>query len=52
MPLPEDRYAERDRRLAPVGAARAAFPGERTTRQPVHTRYVPADAVVPGLAAA
>jgi citrate lyase beta subunit len=51
--LPEDVYAELDRRLAPVDAARAAaFPGERTTRQPVHTCYVPADAVVPGLAAA
>ena len=33
MPLPEDLYAELDRRLAPVDAARAAaFPGERTTR--------------------
>jgi hypothetical protein len=53
MPLPEDVYAELDRRLAPVDDARAAvFPGERTTRQPVHTCYVPADAVVPGLAAA
>ena len=53
MTLPEDVYAELDRRLAPVDAARAAaFPGERTTRQPVHTCYVPADAVVPGLAAA
>jgi citrate lyase beta subunit len=52
MPLPEDLYAELDRRLAPVDAARAAaFPGERTTRQPVHTCYVPADAVAPGLAA-
>ena len=51
--LPEDVYAELDQRLAPVDAARAAaFPGERTTRQPVHTCYVPADAVVPGLAAA
>ena len=45
--------AELDRRLAPVDAARlAAYPGERSTRQPVHTCYVPADAVVPGLAAA
>jgi citrate lyase beta subunit len=53
MALPEDVYAELDRRLAPVDAARAAaFPGERATRQPVHTCYVPADAVVPGLAAA
>jgi citrate lyase beta subunit len=46
-------YAELDRRLAPVDAARlAAYPGERGTRQPVHTCYAPADAVVPGLAAA
>ncbi|SNS55672.1 Citrate lyase beta subunit [Geodermatophilus pulveris] len=53
MPLPEDVYAELDRRLGPVDAARAAaFPGERAARQPVHTCYVPADAVVPGLAAA
>jgi citrate lyase beta subunit len=53
MPLREDVLAELDRRLAPVDAARAAgFPGDRTTRQPVHTCYVPADAVVPGLAAA
>jgi citrate lyase beta subunit len=44
--------AELDRRLAPVDAARlAAFPGDRSNRQPVHTCYVPADAVVPGLAA-
>jgi citrate lyase beta subunit len=51
--LPEDVYAELDRRLGPVDAARAAaFPGERPARQPVHTCYVPADAVVPGLAAA
>jgi citrate lyase beta subunit len=45
--------AELDRRLAPVDAARAAaYPGERPGRQPVHTCYVPADAVVPGLAPA
>jgi citrate lyase beta subunit len=50
--LPDDVYAELDRRLAPVDAARAAgYPGERPDRQPVHTCYVPADAVVPGLAA-
>ena len=49
--LPDDVYAELDRRLAPVDAVRlAAYPGERPTRQPVHTCYVPADAVVPGLA--
>jgi citrate lyase beta subunit len=49
--LPEEVYAELDRRLAPVDAARtAAYPGARAGRQPVHTCYVPADAVVPGLA--
>src|SRR4051812_39579766 len=53
MGLDESVYAELDRRLAPVDAARlAAYPGERPGRQPVHTCYVPADAVVPGLAAA
>ncbi|MGY1831561.1 DUF6986 family protein [Geodermatophilus sp. SYSU D01180] len=53
MTLDEGIYAELDRRLAPVDAARAAaYPGERPGRQPVHTCYVPADAVVPGLAAA
>ena len=51
--LPEEVYAELDRRLGPVDAARtAAYPGERAARQPVHTCYVPADAVTPGLAAA
>ncbi|MBW8766595.1 MAG: aldolase, partial [Geodermatophilales bacterium] len=50
--LPEEVYAELDRRLAPVDTARlAAYPGERPVRQPVHTCYVPADAVVPGLGA-
>jgi citrate lyase beta subunit len=53
MGLGEDVHAELDRRLAPVDAARlAAYPGERPDRQPVHTCYVPADAVVPGLAGA
>ena len=53
MPLPEEIYDELDRALGPVDAARlAAYPGERSGRQPVHTCYVPADAVVPGLAAA
>src|SRR5438128_10803393 len=53
MTLDESVYAELDRRLEPVDAARAAaYPGERPERQPVHTCYVPADAVVPGLAAA
>jgi citrate lyase beta subunit len=51
--LPEEVLAELDRRLAPVDAARVAgYPGERARRQPVHTCYVPADAVVPGLAGA
>jgi citrate lyase beta subunit len=51
MRLSEEVYEELDRRLAPVDAARIeAFCGERPGRQPVHTCYVPADAVVPGLA--
>ncbi|SHH10810.1 DUF6986 family protein [Geodermatophilus nigrescens] len=51
--LDDQVHAELDRRLAPVDAARAvAYRGERPGRQPVHTCYVPADAVVPGLAAA
>src|SRR3954449_6768218 len=53
MGLEENVYAELDRRLGPVDAARAAaYPGEGPDRQPVHTCYVPADAVVPGIAAA
>jgi citrate lyase beta subunit len=49
--LSEDIYGELDRRLAPVDGARmAAYPGERPERQPVHTCYVPADAVVPRVA--
>ncbi|MGY1640238.1 DUF6986 family protein [Geodermatophilus sp. SYSU D00703] len=53
MTLPDEVYAELDRRLGPVDTARAAaHPGERPGRQPVHTCYVPADAVVPGVAAA
>jgi citrate lyase beta subunit len=48
--IPEDLLDELDRQLAPVDAARlAAYPGESSSRQPVHTCYVPADAVVPGL---
>ncbi len=51
MRLSEEIYEELDHRLAGVDAARLArFPGERPGRQPVHTCYVPADAVVPGLA--
>src|SRR3954470_17123942 len=53
MTLPEEVYAELDRRLTPGDALRLArYPGEWPERQPVHTCYVPADAVVPGLAAA
>jgi hypothetical protein len=49
--LDERVYAELDRRLAPIDDARlVAYPGERPERQPVHTCYVPADDVVPGLA--
>ena len=48
--VPEHVLAELDRRLEPVDAARlAAYPEESSSRQPVHTCYVPADAVVPGL---
>jgi citrate lyase beta subunit len=51
MGLDESVYAELDRRLVPVDEARIlAYPGERPDRQPVHTCYVPADAVVPRLA--
>lgn len=50
--LPESVLADLDRRLALSDAARAArYPGEPSGRQPVHTVYVPADQVVPGLAA-
>jgi citrate lyase beta subunit len=51
--LPESVFADLDRRLAASDAARAArYPGEPSGRQPVHTVYVPADRVRPGLAAA
>jgi citrate lyase beta subunit len=51
--LPESVYAELDRLLTPVDALRLTrYPGEWPERQPVHTCYVPADAVVPGLAPA
>jgi len=51
--LDEDVYAELDRLLTPVDALRLTrYPGAWPQRQPVHTCYVPADAVVPGLAAA
>ena len=52
MTLGEEVYAELDRLLTPGDALRLArYPGEWPGRQPVHTCYVPADAVVPGLAA-
>ena len=42
--LPEEIYAELDRRLTPVDALRLTrYPGEWPARQPVHTCYVPAD---------
>ena len=51
MGLHENVYAELDRLLTPIDALRLTrFPGEWPERQPVHTCYVPADAVVPGLA--
>lgn len=51
--LPESVLADLDRRLAASDAARAArYPGEPAGRQPVHTVYVPADRVRPGIAAA
>jgi citrate lyase beta subunit len=41
-----------DRRLAPADAELAAhYPGDAGARQPVHTVYVPADLMTPGLAA-
>ena len=48
-----DLAAELDRLLAPADAVLAAtYPGPARGRQPVHTVYVPADRVTPGLAAA
>jgi citrate lyase beta subunit len=50
MRLGADDYAETDRRLADHDAFLARrYPGERAGRQPVHTVYVPADKVTPGL---
>jgi citrate lyase beta subunit len=50
--LPESVLADLDRRLAAADAARAtAYPGEPAGRQPVHTVYVPADRVRPGVVA-
>jgi citrate lyase beta subunit len=43
---------ELDRRLAPADADLAArYPGDSGARQPLHTVYVPADQMTPGLAA-
>ena len=51
MALDDSVYDELDRQLTPGDALRLArYPGEWPERQPVHTCYVPADAVVPGLA--
>jgi citrate lyase beta subunit len=48
-----DLAAELDRLLAPADAVLAAtYPGPARGRQPVHTVYVPADRVTPGLAPA
>ncbi len=42
--LGEDSYAQLDRRLQPTDAELARrYPGEPSSRQPVHTVYVPAD---------
>jgi citrate lyase beta subunit len=51
--LPEEFYAQLDRQLTPGDALRLTrYPGEWPERHPVHTCYVPVDAVVPGLATA
>jgi citrate lyase beta subunit len=50
--LGADVLDELDRRLAPADAELAArYPGDAGTRQPVHTVYVPADQMIPGLTA-
>lgn len=50
--LGADVLGELDRRLAPADAELAArYPGDPGTRQPVHTVYVPADQMTPGLTA-
>ena len=47
-----DALDDLDRRLAPADADLAAcYPGDARDRQPVHTVYVPADLMTPGLAA-
>jgi citrate lyase beta subunit len=50
--LGADVLDDLDRRLAPADAELAArYPGDPGTRQPVHTVYVPADQMTPGLPA-
>jgi hypothetical protein len=50
--LGADVLDDLDRRLAPADAELAArYPGDPGTRQPVHTVYVPADQMTPGLTA-
>ena len=50
--LGADVLDDLDRRLAPADADLAArYPGDAGARQPVHTVYVPADLMTPGLAA-
>jgi citrate lyase beta subunit len=50
--LGADVLDDLDRRLAPADAELAArYPGDPGTRQPVHTVYVPADQMAPGLPA-
>jgi citrate lyase beta subunit len=50
--LGADVLDDLDRRLAPADADLAArYPGDAGARQPVHTVYVPADQMTPGLAA-
>jgi citrate lyase beta subunit len=50
--LPAEVLDDLDRRLAPADAELAArYPGDAGARQPVHTVYVPADRMVPGLPA-
>ena len=50
--LGPDDLAAVDRIMAPADEALARdYPGERGTRQPVHTVYVPADRVTPGIVA-
>src|SRR6185503_879899 len=52
MPLHPAVLADLDSQLAPVDAALAAsWVGGTAGRQPVHTVYVPADAMVPDLPA-